>query len=366
MRPEIREILEPIYGNQLKDHPSVVGRDPVQGMGDVNMFWYSHTNHEDVMPDTPSKINPYEADMVAKFIEYLVLNGAETDNITVLTFYTGQRELIRRKLRQNPNFVSVRFKINTVDSFQGEENDIIILSLVRSNRDGRDGQGKIGFLDNANRVCVALSRAQRGFYIFGNASMITQDQLWWDVAAILNRPPVRIGTSLPLTCLRHKERTLIEGLSDWMDLKGGCIKPCKERMPCGHDCPLRCHAFDHSQYRCMDPCRKINPNCGHQCSKACWEDCWCTVCGLSARKAPAAADSGDEEEENEAKSKAANGKAGKAGRAGRAGKAGKEAAAKESDQPQVLGFGGVPRPPDKAQRRGHGQFKYSDAVGKKK
>ena len=53
-------------------------------------------------------------------------------------------------------------KITVVDNFQGEENDIILLSLVRSNR-----EAKIGFLKTENRVCVALSRAKKGFYIIG-------------------------------------------------------------------------------------------------------------------------------------------------------------------------------------------------------
>jgi superfamily I DNA and/or RNA helicase len=53
-------------------------------------------------------------------------------------------------------------RIMVVDNFQGEENDIILLSLVRSNT-----EAKIGFLKTENRVCVALSRAKMGFYIIG-------------------------------------------------------------------------------------------------------------------------------------------------------------------------------------------------------
>jgi superfamily I DNA and/or RNA helicase len=54
-------------------------------------------------------------------------------------------------------------RISIVDNFQGEENDIIILSLVRSN-----DEAKVGFLKTENRVCVALSRAKKGFYLIGN------------------------------------------------------------------------------------------------------------------------------------------------------------------------------------------------------
>lgn len=53
--------------------------------------------------------------------------------------------------------------MTTVDNYQGEENDVIILSLVRSNQ-----EGSVGFLGTDNRVCVALSRARNGLYAIGN------------------------------------------------------------------------------------------------------------------------------------------------------------------------------------------------------
>lgn len=62
------------------------------------------------------------------------------------------------QLRQEfPHLEDVR--ITVVDNYQGEENDIILLSLVRSNDDG-----DVGFLKVENRVCVALSRAKHGMY----------------------------------------------------------------------------------------------------------------------------------------------------------------------------------------------------------
>jgi len=57
--------------------------------------------------------------------------------------------------------------VQTVDNFQGEENDIIILSLVRNNP-----KSNIGFLKISNRVNVALSRARWGLFIFGNAACL--------------------------------------------------------------------------------------------------------------------------------------------------------------------------------------------------
>ena len=53
-------------------------------------------------------------------------------------------------------------------SDKGEENKILIISLVRSNADGR-----LGFVKIENRVCVSLSRAQYGMYVFGNFDMLS-------------------------------------------------------------------------------------------------------------------------------------------------------------------------------------------------
>lgn len=73
-------------------------------------------------------------------------------------------------------------RVQTVDNYQGEENDIIILSLVRSNM-----QGKIGFIGIDNRICVALSRARIGLYVFGNFTFI-ESVIKADLMHNKNRP----------------------------------------------------------------------------------------------------------------------------------------------------------------------------------
>lgn len=65
-------------------------------------------------------------------------------------------------------------KIIVVDNYQGEESDIILLSLVRSNENGN-----VGFLKTENRICVALSRAKYGLYIMGNMdNLYNSGDLW--------------------------------------------------------------------------------------------------------------------------------------------------------------------------------------------
>jgi superfamily I DNA and/or RNA helicase len=73
-------------------------------------------------------------------------------------------------------------RITPVDNFQGEENRIILLSLVRSNQ-----EQKIGFLSTENRVCVALSRAKEGLYIVGNMdNLVNSSTIWPKIKAQLD------------------------------------------------------------------------------------------------------------------------------------------------------------------------------------
>ncbi|KAJ4290505.1 hypothetical protein N0V90_010722 [Kalmusia sp. IMI 367209] len=183
MIPEIRRLLKPIYGDTLKDHLSVKSdnnRPPVEGMGGVNSFFLTHEWPESRDAYQSSK-NEKEAEMIVGFFDYLVLNGVHPSKITVLTFYNGQRKLLASKLHNHQNLRGQALKVVTVDSYQGEENDIILLSLVRSNN-----SSQIGFLSVDNRVCVALSRARRGFYLFGNAELLVcQSDTWEAVIKIM-------------------------------------------------------------------------------------------------------------------------------------------------------------------------------------
>jgi len=68
-----------------------------------------------------------------------------------------------------------------VDNYQGEESDIILLSLVRSNE-----KGNVGFLKTENRICVALSRAKYGLYIMGNMdNLYNSGNLWKQIKETL-------------------------------------------------------------------------------------------------------------------------------------------------------------------------------------
>ncbi|WEW55997.1 DEAD-like helicase superfamily protein [Emydomyces testavorans] len=202
MAPEIRRILSPIYDN-LEDHEAVLNRPGVPGMGDVSSWFFCHTWPES-SDSLLSKYNEREAKMVVGFYLYLHMNGVPAEHITVLTFYNGQRKKILKALKEAPMLQGLYTKVVTIDSYQGEENEIVLLSLVRS------GERNIGFLSVENRICVALSRAKRGFYVFGNAEALSMHSaLWWEVVQIMRKEPKRLGYYIPVTCETHKRKTLI-------------------------------------------------------------------------------------------------------------------------------------------------------------
>ena len=157
MRPEIAALMKHIY-NDLQSHESVEKYEDIKGMK-KNMFFINHSHLEDPCEDSHSHVNQHEAIFLVALCRYLLQQGYAAHQITLLTTYTGQMFAIRDCLREGNSEEVDKVCLKTVDNFQGQENDIILLSLVRSNKDGN-----AGFLKIVNRACVALSRAKKGFY----------------------------------------------------------------------------------------------------------------------------------------------------------------------------------------------------------
>jgi serine/threonine protein kinase len=104
----------------------------------------------------------------SKFFEAIASMNESEIPIGVITMYSEQRDLIRRKLDQAEWAVSLRhlFTVGTVDSYQGKENRIIIVSVVRN-----DTSSGIGFLKDSERINVALSRAKDRLFIVSSTQM---------------------------------------------------------------------------------------------------------------------------------------------------------------------------------------------------
>jgi len=164
MRPEIADIVRFMYPH-LKYHTSVFEYKNVKGM-EANMQCINHSEMESFSDGLRSYSNPFEAEFAVALCDYLFKQGYGKHQITVLTTYTGQRLELQRRM---PKVKYDGMKVTVVDNYQGEENDIVILSSVRSNNEER-----IGFLKTENRICVALSRAKIGFFLLGNFTQLAR------------------------------------------------------------------------------------------------------------------------------------------------------------------------------------------------
>ncbi|KAL2268811.1 hypothetical protein VTJ83DRAFT_3657 [Remersonia thermophila] len=246
MKPELRKILMPFY-EDLADHPSVTDitkRPDVPGMGGRNCWLFHHDWPENVNSDF-SKFNEMEAEMIANFFAYLVANGTPPERITVLTFYKGQRKVLLGRLKRHPSIAGLSFNVCTVDSFQGEENDVILLSMVRSPQ--VDRPFAVGFLEDPRRAVVAISRARRGFYVFGNVenalgAHAASGKLWGDICSGFDcQGMYNKDLGLPIVCQSHHREIWIKELGDWDGNAGGCDQRCGMVRHCGHPCQISCH-----------------------------------------------------------------------------------------------------------------------------
>lgn len=201
MRPEISEILkrESLYLN-LRDHASVLRYEHVRGV-DTDFQFISHSEPEVDSKESTSYSNLHEAKYIAELTRYFLNQGYASDQIAVLTHYIGQVFLLRKQMPK-PLFEGVR--ITAVDNFQGEENDIILLSLVRSSENSSK-RNPIGFVGTQNRICVSLSRAKIGLYVFGNFALIEScSHMWADIISDMKEKD-RVKDSLRLRCSNHPD-----------------------------------------------------------------------------------------------------------------------------------------------------------------
>ncbi|XP_062853233.1 NFX1-type zinc finger-containing protein 1 [Trichomycterus rosablanca] len=267
MRPEIARLLTPHIYTELENHPSVLEYENIKGIS-TNMFFVDHQSLEVEIKDGKSHQNLHEAQFVVALCQYFLRQEYQPSQITILTTYTGQLYCLR-KIMPSKEFAGV--KVHVVDKYQGEENDIVILSLVRSNREGR-----VGFLQIPNRVCVALSRAKMGLYCIGNMEMFSKVKLWSNILHTL-REKDQVGRELRLSCQNHPEtQTQVSSSQDFLKVpEGGCNKPCEFRLDCGHVCVRMCHPYDadHKKYKCNKECPKVLCELGHKCQKRCYQVC---------------------------------------------------------------------------------------------
>ena len=135
-------------------------------------FTFPFSSGETLASDGLSRINPVEAELALQTLhDYIERIGKdrilyERLDIGIISPYKGQVQLLRRMLRKDSYWKPLRplISINTVDGFQGQERDIILISMVRQNE-----QGQVGFLSDLRRMNVAITRARMKLIIIGHS-----------------------------------------------------------------------------------------------------------------------------------------------------------------------------------------------------
>jgi regulator of nonsense transcripts 1 len=135
---------------------------------DMPMFFYHSAGKEEISGTGTSYLNRAEGANVERVVIQLITAGLKGSQIGVITPYEGQRAYIQSILDKHERANLLRdVDVSSVDGFQGREKDYIILSCVRSN-----AKSGIGFLDDARRMNVSITRAKFGLICCGNAHFI--------------------------------------------------------------------------------------------------------------------------------------------------------------------------------------------------
>ena len=166
------------YEGMLEAAPEIRNRGILDY--DTPMTWIDTAEldfHEEFVGDSFGRINKPEADLLLQHLrEYIQRIGGdrilnERIDFGLISPYKAQVQYLRKKVRSSNFFRPFRhlITIHTIDGFQGQERDVIFISLVRANEDGN-----IGFLNDLRRMNVAITRAKMKLVILGDASTLTK------------------------------------------------------------------------------------------------------------------------------------------------------------------------------------------------
>jgi hypothetical protein len=177
MHPSIMNAINQFYDHQLRcgifnpDIARAHGFNSENFPANRHLAWIS-------LPITPnfyeqqvgySYSNPKEIEIIESILREMeaawapqVEEGQKPKEIALITFYLPQYRLLRNAFQGNKEFPSLSLRLGTVDRFQGMEREVVIVSTVRNN-----SQGKVGFAKEPERVNVALSRAQQLLVVVG-------------------------------------------------------------------------------------------------------------------------------------------------------------------------------------------------------
>ena len=166
------------YGGMLQSAPEVRYRSILDF--DTPIEWVNTEGmdcNEEFVGDSYGRINKAEAELsVGQLKNYITKIGRERFleeriDVGLISPYKAQVQFLRQLLKKDSFFKPYRsaITVNTVDGLQGQERDVILISLVRANE-----EGQIGFLNDLRRMNVAITRARMKLIILGDASTLTR------------------------------------------------------------------------------------------------------------------------------------------------------------------------------------------------
>ena len=169
---------ELFYNGELEAAPEVRNRGILDF--DTPMNWIDTSEmdfHEEFVGESFGRINKQEANLLLQELEaYISRIGKarildESIDFGLISPYKAQVQYLRSKIRGSSFLRPFRslITVNTVDGFQGQERDVVFISLVRANEDGQ-----IGFLNDLRRMNVAITRARMKLVILGDATTLTK------------------------------------------------------------------------------------------------------------------------------------------------------------------------------------------------
>lgn len=170
------------YGGMLQSAPEVKYRSILDF--DTPITWVNTEEmdcNEEFIGESYGRINKPEAELtISQLKEYITKIGrerflGERIDVGVISPYKAQVQYLRQLIKKDGFFKPYRqlITVNTVDGFQGQERDVILISLVRANE-----KGEIGFLGDLRRMNVAITRARMKLIILGNAATLTRHSFY--------------------------------------------------------------------------------------------------------------------------------------------------------------------------------------------
>lgn len=174
MHPHIMDFSsQHFYGGKLKTAEEVMLRDwEDEGVRFEFIDTAGCGFSEKVKKETRSTYNEEEA---ALLVKHLSQHVKEDLSVGIIAPYKAQIQLLNELVTKTPELDVIRelLSVNTVDAFQGQERDMIYISLTRSNE-----QNEIGFLKEYRRMNVALTRAKSRLVVFGDSATLGRDSFY--------------------------------------------------------------------------------------------------------------------------------------------------------------------------------------------